>query len=71
MGVDFRVGYGTEHLEIADDAVQVCHVYIQHLPRTRHVCHVYIQHLNLLQPGQRVFIVDDLLGSGTTMQVSE
>lgn len=71
MGVDFRVGYGTEHLEIADDAVQVCHVYIQHLPRTRHVCHIYIQHLNLLQPGQRVFIVDDLLGSGTTMQVSE
>jgi hypothetical protein len=23
VGVDFRVGYGTEHLEIADDAVQV------------------------------------------------
>jgi hypothetical protein len=25
VGVDFRVGYGTEHLEIADDAVQVRH----------------------------------------------
>jgi adenine/guanine phosphoribosyltransferase-like PRPP-binding protein len=24
VGVDFRVGYGTEHLEIADDSVQVC-----------------------------------------------
>jgi hypothetical protein len=65
VSVDFRVGYGTEHLEIADDAVQV------NCPRTRHVTrHVYIQHLKLLQPGQRVFIVDDLLGSGTTMQVS-
>jgi hypothetical protein len=25
VGVDFRVGYGTEHLEIADDAVKVRH----------------------------------------------
>jgi hypothetical protein len=23
VGVDFRVGYGTEHLEVADDSVQV------------------------------------------------
>jgi len=61
IGVDFRVGYGTEHLEIADDAVQVC---CRLLAFTS-----FLQTLNYPQLGQRVFIVDDLLGSGTTMQV--
>ena len=60
IGVDFRVGYGTEHLEIADDAVQVsCSA----------PSRVMFKNLKRFQPGQRVFIVDDLLGSGTTMQV--